>query len=404
MRFASRVIALALFGLGSAAEGAAASRLTNVSVRSSAGSGSDTLIVGFSIAGGGAKQVLVRGIGPSLVLFGVPGVVTDPRLQLFNGAGESTASNDDWGGAPAYAAAFSAVGAFALSPASRDAAILTGLPAGGYSAHLVAGGGRGIALVEVYDADPGTSANQISNVSARSLAGTGAAVLTVGFSLAGDVRKTVLIRAIGPTLAGFGVGEALANPRLRLFSSRGNELCANDDWPAGAGWAPAASSVGAFPLLVGSLDAVLLVSLPPGTYTAQASAMGDASGVALIEVYDVPSPPVGSYVLQPVENLVPPIPRTGLGTPTVLPAALTQARPSYPFELRRVGLTGEALVDFIVDPTGVVIGAYVIRAADTLFAEAALAAVRQWTFRPGRNAAGQNIAVHMQVPIVFALN
>jgi protein TonB len=88
----------------------------------------------------------------------------------------------------------------------------------------------------------------------------------------------------------------------------------------------------------------------------------------------------------------------------VTPAVLNQARPAYPFELRRAGLAGEALIDFIVDPTGIVIGAYAPRATDILFAEAALAAVRQWTFRPGRNAAGQDIAVHMQVPILFELN
>jgi TonB family protein len=382
----------------------AASRLTNVSVRTGAGSGADTLIVGFSLAGAGPKQMLVRGIGPTLTTFGVPGVVSDPRLQLFNGAAESLATNDDWGGAPATAAAFLAVGAFALPAASRDAAILTSLPAGAYSVHLVSPGGPGIALVEAYDADTGTPAAHISNVSARSLAGTGAAVLTVGFAIAGDTRKTVLIRAVGPALAAFGVNGALANPTLRLVSSRGTELGVNDDWPAAAGWGAAFTGVGAFQLSASSRDAALLVSLAPGTYTAQASGVGGTSGVALIEVYDVAAPPPTAYVLQPVENTAAPFPRTPTVSAAVNPAVLTQARPAYPFELRRAGLTGEVLIDFIVEPTGRVSGAYARRAPDVQFADAAIAAVSAWTFRPGTNAAGQPVAVNFQVPIVFTLN
>ena len=128
----------------------AASRLTNVSVRSTAGSGADTLIVGFSITGSGSKPILVRGIGPALTVFGVPGVVADPRLLLFNNAAVAIAANDDWGGAPSVAALFTALGAFGLPAASRDAAIFTALPAGAYSAHLVADAGPGIALVEAF--------------------------------------------------------------------------------------------------------------------------------------------------------------------------------------------------------------------------------------------------------------
>ncbi|MDP3072756.1 MAG: energy transducer TonB [Opitutaceae bacterium] len=381
-----------------------ASRLTNVSVRSTAGTGADTLIVGFSLTGSGTKQMLVRGIGPALTPFGVPGVVTDPRLQLFNSAAATLATNDDWGGSATVAAAFAAVGAFALPPASRDAALLTPLPTGTYSMHLVSAGGPGIALVEAYDTDTGTPTAWISNISARSLAGTGAAVLTVGFAITGEERKTVLIRAVGPTLAGFGVGGALTNPVLRLVSSRGNEIGLNDDWSAAAGWGPVFSMVGAFSLATNSRDSALLVSLAPGAYTAQASDAGGGSGVALIEVYDVPSPPITSYVLQPVEFSSAPFPRTPTALASVNPVVLTQARPIYPFDLRRAGLTGEVSVDFIVEPTGLVSGAYPVRAHDTQFSASAIAAVSQWIFRPGRNAAGQNVAVRMQVPIIYTLD
>ena len=270
--------------------------------------------------------------------------------------------------------------------------------------HLVANSGPGIALVEGYDADTGTPTAQISNISTRSLAGTGASVLTIGFAISGDSSKTVLIRAVGPTLGAFGVGGALANPQLRLFSSRNNELGYNDDWFTSAGWSAAYTNVGAFSLgNTSTRDAALVVRLSPGSYTAQASGVGGTSGVALIEVYDMPAPPSGIYVFQPVENTVPAnYPRT-VGV-TVTPVVTFQARPAYPLDLRRVGASGEALVQFVVGIDGLVSDAIVLRSHDVQFADAALAAVRQWIFQPGRTAAGQASPTVMQVPIIFQIN
>jgi TonB family protein len=380
------------------------SRLTNVSVRSSAGSGADTLIVGFTIGGAGSKRLLLRGVGPTLGTFGVVGVVTDPELRLFDSVAAGLTSNDNWDSASSIGPVGDAVGAFRLPANSRDAALLLDLAAGSYSAHLVANSGPGIALVEGYDADTGNPTARLSNVSTRSTAGTGAAVLTIGFGISGDTPKTVLIRAVGPTLAGFGVGGTLANPQLRLFSSRNNELGYNDDWLVAASWSPAFASVGAFSLgSTTTRDAALLVSLPPGSYTAQASGVGGTSGVALIEVYDVPAPPAGSFVFRPVENTAPAdFPRGGPSAAQAM--VIVQPRPAYPFEARRAGVTGEALVQFAVGTDGRVFEALVLRSNDIEFADAALAAVRQWTFQPARNAAGQPIITVFQVPIVFTLN
>ncbi len=380
------------------------SRLTNISVRSSAGSGADTLIVGFTIGGAGSKQMLLRGVGPTLTTFGLTGVVTDPELRLFNSAGAAITSNDNWDSADSITLVGDSVGAFRLPANSRDAALLLDLAAGSYSAHLVANSGQGIALVEGYDTGTGTPTAQISNISTRSVAGTGAAVLTIGFGISGDTPKTVLIRAVGPTLAGFGVTGALANPQLRLFSTRGNELGYNDDWFTTAGWAPAFTSVGAFSLgNTTTRDAVLLVNLPPGSYTAQASGVGNTSGVALIEVYDVPAAPPGSFVFHPVENTTPPgFPRGTTAATNAVPTF--QARPTYPFEARRAGVPGEALIEFAVGVDGRVSDAFVVRSHDIEFAASALAAVRQWTFQPARNAAGQPVVMVFQVPIVFTLN
>jgi hypothetical protein len=94
-----------------------------------------------------------------------------------------------------------------------------------------------------------------------------------------------LIRGVGPGLSAFIAG-AVANPKLELF--RGQTMInENDDWTDPA-IASAAARSGTFALATGSRDAALLVTLPPGTYTAQVSGVGASTGVALIEVYEVP--------------------------------------------------------------------------------------------------------------------
>jgi hypothetical protein len=102
----------------------------------------------------------------------------------------------------------------------------------------------------------------------------------------------LLVRAIGPTLAGFGVDGAAVDPKLDLFRS-GNAaaISSNDNWGTATNpsdVAAAAVSVGAFALAPGSKDAVLLVTLAPGSYTAQVSGANNATGISLVEVYEVP--------------------------------------------------------------------------------------------------------------------
>ena len=261
------------------------SYLSNLSIRSTAGTGAETLIAGFTIRGG-AKPLLVRGIGPTLGSFGVSGVLNDPRLALFHDSTQLQA-NDDW--AASAATTFAAVNAFALPAGSRDAALVTSLDTASYTAQVSgAAAATGVALVELYDTAPGTPARLV-NVSARARVGTGGSILIAGFTIGGTGSRTLLIRGIGPTLGSFGVSGALANPRLELHGG-GGLIAANDNWSESesAGTLPAISgSVGAFALSSGTRDAVLLVSLPPGSYTAQVSGVGNTTGVALVEVYEV---------------------------------------------------------------------------------------------------------------------
>lgn len=255
----------------------AASQLANLSVRTTLAT-SQTLIVGFATTA--PKNVLVRAVGPTLVHFGIPiGFNPDPRIELYDTAG-LVQQNDDW---PAdVGPAFAPVGAFALDAGSKDAALQNVL-SGGHTAHIKSNG-NGIVLVEVYDA--GTGSARLVNVSARNRVGTGDDILIAGFVITGDAAKTVLIRAVGPSLAAFDVGDPLADPLLRVYNSANAAVAENDNWSSAAG--QVFSSVGAFDLAAGTRDAALLITLPAGLYTTHVSGVGNATGEALVEVYEVP--------------------------------------------------------------------------------------------------------------------
>jgi hypothetical protein len=125
-------------------------RLVNVSARNRVGTGDDILIAGFNVAGAGPKQLLIRAVGPKLGAFNVDGFLVDPKLEIYNGAGVKVTENDNW--AAALAPTFTAVGAFGLDANSRDAALLTVLAPGSYTAQVSGvGGGTGEALIEIYE-------------------------------------------------------------------------------------------------------------------------------------------------------------------------------------------------------------------------------------------------------------
>ncbi|HEX2100568.1 MAG TPA: choice-of-anchor tandem repeat GloVer-containing protein, partial [Candidatus Synoicihabitans sp.] len=267
-------------------------RLVNLSVRTTAGKGgAETLIVGFFIGGTGSKQVLVRGVGPTLGTFGVAGTLADPEVRLHAGA-TPLVTNTGWGGSTALSNAFVQVGAFPLAATSRDAALLSTLTTGGYSAHVVSSSNAtGVTLVEVYDADSPSSPSRLVNLSARTVAGTGAETLITGFVFNGNVPRTLLIRGIGPTLANFGVSGVLASPRIELHTTINNvdtTIATNTGWGGSSALSAAFTQVGAFPLPANSADAALLITLMPGAYSAHVIGVGNTTGVALVEVYEVP--------------------------------------------------------------------------------------------------------------------
>jgi len=268
------------------------SRLINISARAQVGTNDDVLIPGFVISGTGAKEVLVRGIGPELETYGVEVVLANPTIRLFSDTSElesntgwSTASNAD-----DIAEAAATIGAFPLTAGSADSAILTTLSPGAYTVHLSgAGNTSGIGLVEVYDMDPEAGGVRLVNVSARALVGAGGDILIPGYVIDGDGPRTLLIRAVGPGLAGYGVVGVLEDPTITVYQES-TEILANDDWGLAANAADvvaASSGVGAFDLETGSKDAALLIELPPGAYTVQVSGADNTGGLALVEIFEI---------------------------------------------------------------------------------------------------------------------
>ncbi len=270
------------------------SRLINLATRAQALGGSATFSPGFVIADG-PKTLLIRVAGPALTAFGVEGALAQPSLTLFRGA-QPIATNARWGSAPNHTeirATAARVGAFAFADNSADSAFLGSFAPGDYSAQITStANGTGVALVELYDADVPTATGnaRLINTAVRAQVGVGAQVLIPGLVVGPGAPKNVLIRAVGPGLAAFNVTGILAQPELTLFVGE-EAFRSNTRWNTAANAAEiraAAQRVGAFALAEGSADSALLLSLSPGPYTLQVSGVNDTSGVALVEVYELP--------------------------------------------------------------------------------------------------------------------
>ena len=264
-------------------DAAAKSRLTNLSVRSFAGNGEETLIAGFA-AEGGTVNLVMRGIGPTLASFGVSNVLLDPEIKLFNvpvagATANLIGANNDWTEFDG-----SAVGGFALPVGSKDAVLSSPFITGGNTLHINGlGDTSGMALIELYEGP--NSVGSLVNLSARTLVRANDNLIG-GFTLSGTTSRTVLIRAIGPGLNNLGITESFQDPKLSLHSSKGAIVAQNDNWGGSTALSEAFLSVGAFGLTdPSSKDAVILTTLEPGGYTAVVTGPTGHTGVVLLEVY-----------------------------------------------------------------------------------------------------------------------
>jgi hypothetical protein len=222
-------------------------RVANISTRVRSGPGSSTAIIGFNVSPGQNKTILARAVGPGLAPFGIStsGAMNDPILTLFSG-GREMFQNDNWEtqngyGGSTYRVAILAVGnltgAFPLSAGGKDAAILTDVAPGNYTVQTTAkdlnvGNAYGVILFEVYDVtDPvNRQSGALKNLSSRGYVGTGSDVMIMGIVIDGQTPLRVLVRAIGPSLAAFGVSSILNDPVITVKNSKGETIGGNDDW------------------------------------------------------------------------------------------------------------------------------------------------------------------------------
>jgi murein DD-endopeptidase MepM/ murein hydrolase activator NlpD len=266
-----------------------ATQLANISTRLKVGTGDDALIGGFIITGTHSKKVMVRALGSSLTALGVPGALGDPTLELHDSTGALIASNDNWQttqvGGIISGSQVAEIQNSGLAPgSSAESAAIANLAPGAYTA-VVRGknNATGVGLVEVYDLDR-TVDSKLGNISTRGLVQTGDNVMIGGVIVAGNSPATVVVRAIGPSLAQAGVANPLPASTLELHDGNGAILGSSDNWKNGQD----AASIQAVGLAPASVDeSAIFKSLPPGQYTAIVRGRNDTSGVAVIETYDI---------------------------------------------------------------------------------------------------------------------
>ena len=141
--------------------------------------------------------------------------------------------------------------------------------------------------VALYGAPPNapsaTGNAQIVQLSTRSSVGLADQVMIGGFIISGTANKQVLLRAIGPSLTPLGVNGALQNPSLELKDANANTITSNDDWRSNQ----EQEIIGTNLPPGDDREAAILADLAPDRYTAIVTGVGETTGVALIEVYDL---------------------------------------------------------------------------------------------------------------------
>ena len=258
-----------------------AAKSLNISTRGKISPGDDALIGGFIVSGTESKKVALRVLGPSLPISYLTSPLPDPVLTLYDSTGSVIATNDDWESDPG-AAELTAGGLAPEDP--LEAATVQTLAPGAYTVvSMGKGTDSGIALFEAYDL-AAEADSKLANISTRGAIGTGDDVLISGF-IVGDVdNATVVVRAIGPSLAAFGVSDPLADPMFTVYDADGAAIASNDNWQDGI-YASDLSSNELAP--TDPLEAAIILHLPAGAYTAIVSGVNGGTGIGLAEVYDL---------------------------------------------------------------------------------------------------------------------
>jgi hypothetical protein len=230
-------------------------------------------------------------LGPSLQVNNVPvaGRLADPTLEIYDSNGKLLAENDNWHDDPNSARRIQALG---LAPTDDlESAIIWFLPEAKPYTAVVRGknNSSGIGVVEAYDVTSqdlpslgGT--DEPANVSTRALVEGGDNLLIGGFIVGQSNDMTrIVARAIGPSLADFGIANPLSDPILELRDSQGALVASNDDWRISQ--ENDLTTVGLGPR--DDRESAVFVRVTAGAYTAVVRGKSDSTGVALVEVYNL---------------------------------------------------------------------------------------------------------------------
>jgi len=242
------------------------------------------MIGGFVVQGSQPATLILRAIGFSLSAGGIAGALADPIITVYDSNQNQIATNDDW----FTSADAVTIASFHLdAPNSRESALYLTLQPGAYTAVVQSFTDAqsppttGVGLFELYDLS--TSSGRAGNISTRGQVLGGDNVLIGGMIVGGTETKTVIVRAIGPSLGGSGIANPLSNPMLELFDGNGTIVQSNDDWQQGPD-AQTITEAGLAP--IDSKESALYATLNPGAYTAIVEGVDGATGVGLVEVYD----------------------------------------------------------------------------------------------------------------------
>jgi hypothetical protein len=240
------------------------------------------MIAGFIIAGNSSKALVLRGIGPSLLAFGINDALLDPVLDLRGANGALILRNDNWKDSQR-----SQIEGGPLQPGDdRESVIFATLNPGAYTAALTGKNDTtGVGLVEVYDNNQGSD-SELANISTRGFVRANQSVMIGGFILGGNAGSTrIALRGIGPSLSLFGLNNVLADPTLELHDANGATLVSNDNWGDDTVTADLLSTNGLG--LQDPKESGIFISLPPGAFTAVLAGKDGGIGLGLIEIYNL---------------------------------------------------------------------------------------------------------------------
>ncbi|MBV9009557.1 MAG: hypothetical protein JO354_10400, partial [Verrucomicrobia bacterium] len=243
------------------------------------------LLTGFVIAGNQPKTIVVRALGPSLSRWGIAAGLPNPTLELHDASGNLLAYDDNW--RDSQEALFGRGGPFhELQPPNElEPAIAIQLPPGSYNA-VIRGkyDGGGDVVAEIYDVS-GAAPSMLVNVSTRACVQTSGAIVG-GFVVKGSNGGSIIVRALGPSLASSGITQVMTNPFLTLYNQQGDLLGWNEHWQADPQQAAKIAQSGLAPHFPN--EPAMALNLPSGTYTAVVRDENNSSGVALLDIYNVP--------------------------------------------------------------------------------------------------------------------